>query len=68
MGAIVSARWPDSLAGAATDPDAIVNGLSVAYIVNAAIALVAAALVATAPLASLRVSHAPAAEATAAAS
>ena len=47
MGAIVTARWPGGLAGATTDPRAFVDGLSVAFIVNAAIALVAAALAAT---------------------
>jgi MFS family permease len=46
MGAIASARWPGGLAGAATDPRAFVNGLSVAFQVNAAIALAAAALAA----------------------
>ena len=46
MGAIVTARWPGGLAGAATDPRAFVDGLSVAFLVNAAIALVAAALAA----------------------
>jgi hypothetical protein len=46
MGAIVTARWPGGLAGAATDPRAFVNGLSVAFLVNAAIALTAAALAA----------------------
>ena len=79
MGAIVTARWPGGLAGAATDPDAFVDGLSVAFLVNAVIALVAAALAAT-TIASGRPSpsgpprrspgegHAPAAEASAAAS
>lgn len=43
MGAIVTARWPGGLAGAATDPRAFVNGLSVAFLVNAALAVVAAA-------------------------
>ena len=47
MGAIVTARWPGGLAGAATDPRAFVDGLSVAFLVNAVIALVAAALAAT---------------------
>lgn len=47
MSAIVTARWPGGLAGAATDPDAFVDGLSVAFIVNAVIALVAAAIAAT---------------------
>ena len=47
MGAIVTARWPGGLAGAATDPQAFVDGLSVAFIVNAVSALVAAALAAT---------------------
>lgn len=47
MGAIVSARWPGGLAGAATDPRAFVDGLSLAFRVNTAIALVAAALAAT---------------------
>ena len=47
MGAIVTARWPGGLAGASTDPRAFVDGLSVAFIVNAAMALVAAALAAT---------------------
>lgn len=47
MGAIVTARWPGGLAGAATDPRAFVDGLSVAFIVNAVIALAAAALAAT---------------------
>ena len=46
MGAIVSARWPGGLAGAATDPRAFVDGLSVAFGVNGAIALVAAAIAA----------------------
>jgi hypothetical protein len=46
MGAIVTARWPGGLAGAATDPRAFVNGLSVAFLVNAVIALAAAALAA----------------------
>lgn len=46
MGAIVSARWPGGLAGAAIDPDAFVDGLSIAFVVNAAMALVAAALAA----------------------
>jgi len=46
MGAIVTARWPGGLAGAATDPRAFVNGLSVAFLVNTAIALVAATLAA----------------------
>ncbi len=46
MGAIVTARWPGGLAGAATDPRAFVSGLSVAFLVNAAIALVAATLAA----------------------
>jgi hypothetical protein len=46
MGAIVTARWPGGLAGAATDPRAFVDGLSVAFLVNAAIALVAAAVAA----------------------
>ena len=46
MGAIVTARWPGGLAGAATDPQAFVDGLSIAFLVNAAIALVAAALAA----------------------
>lgn len=44
MGAIVTARWPGGLAGAATDPRAFVDGLSVAFLVNVAIALVAALL------------------------
>jgi EmrB/QacA subfamily drug resistance transporter len=44
MGAIVTARWPGGLAGAATDPHAFVDGLSVAFLVNAAIAVVAAAV------------------------
>ena len=44
MGAIVTARWPGGLAGAATDPRAFVDGLSVAFLVNAAIAVVAAAI------------------------
>ena len=35
------------LAGATTDPGAFVNGLSAAFIVNAALALIAAALAAT---------------------
>ena len=42
MGAIVSARWPGGLAGAATDPRAFVDGLSIAFVVNAAIAITAA--------------------------
>ena len=46
MGAIVSARWPGGLAGAATDPRAFVDGLSVAFGVNGAIALVAAVIAA----------------------
>ncbi len=46
MGAIVSARWPGGLAGATTEPGAFVDGLSVAFIVNATIALVAAAVAA----------------------
>ena len=46
MGAIVSARWPGGLAGAAIDPRAFVDGLSVAFVVNAAIALVAAGVAA----------------------
>ena len=46
MGAIVTARWPGGLAGAATDPRAFVDGLSVAFLVNTAIALVAAAIAA----------------------
>lgn len=46
MGAIVTARWPGGLAGAATDPRAFVDGLAVAFQVNAAIALAAAALAA----------------------
>lgn len=48
MGAIVTARWPGGFAGAETDARAFVDGLSVAFVVNAAIALVAAALAATA--------------------
>ncbi len=47
MGAIVTARWPGGLAGAATDPQAFVDGLSAAFLVNAALALLAAALAAT---------------------
>lgn len=43
MGAIVTARWPGGLARADTDPQAFVDGLSVAFIVNAVLALVAAA-------------------------
>lgn len=46
MGAIVTARWPGGLAGAATDPRAFVEGLSAAFQVNAALALVAAAVAA----------------------
>ena len=46
MGAIVTARWPGGLAGAATDPRAFVDGLSVAFEVNAGIALIAATLAA----------------------
>ncbi len=46
MGAIVTARWPGGLAGAATDPRAFVDGLSTALLVNAAIALVAAGVAA----------------------
>ena len=46
MGAIVTARWPGGLAGAATDRRAFVDGLSVAFLVNAAIAVVAAAVAA----------------------
>ena len=46
MGAIVTARWPGGLAGAATDPRAFVDGLSVAFLVNAVIALVAGAVAA----------------------
>ena len=46
MGAIVSARWPGGLAGAATDPRAFVDGLSVAFVVNAVIAIAAALLAA----------------------
>lgn len=46
MGAIVTARWPGGLAGAATDPRAFVDGLSTAFLVNVAIALVAAAVAA----------------------
>jgi EmrB/QacA subfamily drug resistance transporter len=46
MGAIVTARWPGGLAGAATDPRSFVNGLSVAFLVNTAIALAAATLAA----------------------
>jgi hypothetical protein len=46
MGAIVSARWPGGLAGAATDPRAFVDGLSAALLVNAAIALAAAGVAA----------------------
>ncbi len=47
MGAIVTARWPGGLAGAATDPAAFVDGLSVAFLINTAIALVAAAIAAS---------------------
>ena len=47
MGAIVTARWPGGLAGAAVDPQAFVDGLSVAFLVNTAIALAAALLAAT---------------------
>lgn len=47
MGAIVSARWPGGLAGATTDPQAFVDGLSTAFLVNAAISLIAAALAAS---------------------
>jgi MFS family permease len=46
MGAIVTARWPGGLAGAAIDPRAFVDGLSTALLVNAAIALVAAGVAA----------------------
>lgn len=46
MGAIVTARWPGGLAGAATDPHAFVDGLSVAFQVNAGIALIAAVVAA----------------------
>lgn len=46
MGAIVTARWPGGLAGDA-DADAFVGGLSLALVVNAAIALLAAMLAAT---------------------
>jgi len=46
MGAIVSARWPGGLAGAATDPRAFADGLSTALLVNAAIALAAAGVAA----------------------
>lgn len=46
MGAIVSARWPGGLAGAAVDPRTFVDGLSVAFVVNAAVAVVAALLAA----------------------
>ena len=46
MGAIVTARWPGGLAGAATEPGPFVSGLSVAFLVNAGIALLAAALAA----------------------
>ena len=46
MGAIVTARWPGGLAGAATDPTAFVDGLSVGFLVNTAIAVVAAAVAA----------------------
>ena len=46
MGAIVTARWPGGLAGASTDSRAFVDGLSVAFLVNAALALVAAAVAA----------------------
>ncbi|RDI76240.1 hypothetical protein Gocc_0659 [Gaiella occulta] len=47
MGAIVTARWPGGLAGAATDPQAFVDGLSIAFLVNAAIALVGATVATT---------------------
>jgi len=56
MGAIVTARWPGGLAGAATDPRAFVDGLSAAFLVNAAIAVVAAA-VATLTIAAGRPTH-----------
>ena len=46
MGAIVTARGPGGVAGAATDRRAFVDGLSVAFLVNAAIAVVAAAVAA----------------------
>jgi EmrB/QacA subfamily drug resistance transporter len=46
MGAIVTARWPGGLAGAATNPHAFVTGLSTAFLFNAAIALLAAAVAA----------------------
>lgn len=46
MGAIVTARWPGGLAGAATDPRAFVDGLSIAFLVNTAIALLGAAVAA----------------------
>ena len=46
MGAIVTARWPGGLAGAATDPQAFVDGLSVAFLVNAALALLGATVAA----------------------
>jgi MFS family permease len=46
MGAILTARWPGGLAGAATDPQAFVDGLSAAFLVNTVIALVGAAIAA----------------------
>lgn len=46
MGAILTARWPGGLAGAATDPQAFVDGISTAFLVNTLLALLGAAVAA----------------------
>jgi EmrB/QacA subfamily drug resistance transporter len=46
MGAIVAARWPGGFAAASVRPGALADGLSIAYRVNAGIALATAGLAA----------------------
>jgi MFS family permease len=44
MGAVVAAQWPGDLARSAVDPDAFATGIGVGFVVNAALAGVAAVL------------------------
>jgi hypothetical protein len=46
MGALVAARWPGGLADASARPDDFADGLALAFLVNAVLAAVTAALAA----------------------
>jgi MFS family permease len=47
MGAVVAARWPGDLAATGPDPRVFAAGIAAGFIVNAALALVAAIIAAT---------------------